>query len=84
MLSYPVRLVPTDDGMVVVRFTDVPEAAAVGSSEEEAMQSAQQVLEAVLSAYCIDGRAIPAPSDICGAPTVTTMKFSLVGMELDG
>jgi predicted RNase H-like HicB family nuclease len=82
MLSYPVRLIPTGDGMVVVRFPDVPEAAAVGANEREALQLAQQVLENVLSSYCLDGRAIPSPSDICGAPIVATEKFSVVGMEI--
>ena len=84
MLSYPVRLIPTDDRMVLVRFPDVPEAAAVGGTEEEALESARHVLETVLSTYCVDGRPIPSPSDICGAPMVATEKFSLVGMEMPG
>ncbi|HEX8526055.1 type II toxin-antitoxin system HicB family antitoxin [Allosphingosinicella sp.] len=82
MLSYPVRFIPTEDGSVLVRFPDVPEAAAVGADEDEALEGALHVLESVLSAYCVDGRAIPAPSDICGAPTVATDKFSILGMEV--
>ena len=81
MLSYPVRLIPTEEGMVLVRFPDVPEAAAIGADEGEALESARRVLETVLSTYCIDGRAILSPSDICGAPLVATEKFSVVGMD---
>ena len=82
MLSYPVRFIPTDDGQFLVRFTDVPEAAALGSSEQEALEAAKPILESVLSSYCIDGRPIPAPSKASGAPTVSTDKFSLLGMEV--
>lgn len=82
MLSYPVRLIPTDDGQILVRFPDVPEAAALGTSEDDALKNALPVLESALSSYCIDGRSIPSPSDICGAPTVTTHRFSLVGAEV--
>ena len=82
MLSYPVRFIPAEDGTVIVRFPDVPEAAAVGADEDEALASAAAILETVLATYCVDGRPIPHPSDICGAPQVTTEKFSLIGMEV--
>jgi predicted RNase H-like HicB family nuclease len=82
VLSYPARLIPTEDGQILVRLVDVPEAAAFGSTEEEALANVQPILEAVLSSYCVDGRPIPAPSDICGAPTVATKNFSLIGLEV--
>lgn len=82
MLSYPVRLIPTGDGSVLARVVDVPEAAALGASEEEALAAAQRVLETVLSNYCIDGRPIPSPSDVCGAPRIATERFSVLGMEM--
>ena len=82
MLSYPVRMIPTDDGTVIIRFPDVPEAAGVGDTEQEALDNAKVVLEQVLATYCTDGRAIPTPSDICAAPVVTTEKFSLLGLEV--
>ena len=81
-LSYPARLVPTADGFVLARLPDVPEACAVGRTEEEALSQAVAVLDAVLGDYVLDGRPIPAPSDICGAPRVETEKFSLLGLEL--
>ena len=82
MLRYPVRTIPLDDGQFVIRFVDVPEAAAVGDSVADALSNAQAVLETVLSSYCIDGRPIPAPSRIDGARTVATEKFSLLGAEV--
>ena len=84
MLSYPVRFIPTEDGMVLLRFPDVPEAAALGATEDEALAAARPILESVLSSYCVDGRPIPAPSDICGAPRVATDRFSVVGMDVPG
>ena len=82
MLSYPVRFIPTEDGQLLVRFTDVPEAAAFGNSKEEALEAAKPILESVLSSYCVDGRPIPAPSKEPGAATVCTEKFSLLGIEI--
>ncbi|MDQ4086520.1 MAG: type II toxin-antitoxin system HicB family antitoxin [Pseudomonadota bacterium] len=82
MLSYPARLIPTEDGLILVRLVDIPEAAAFGATEEEALANAKPILEAVLSSYCVDGRPIPSPSDICGAPAVATEKFSVLGLEV--
>jgi len=82
VLKYPARLIPTEDGVILVRLLDVPEAAAFGATEEEALANVKPVLETVLSSYCVDGRPIPSPSDVCGAPTVATERFSLLGLEL--
>ncbi|HEX8667701.1 MAG TPA: type II toxin-antitoxin system HicB family antitoxin [Allosphingosinicella sp.] len=81
MLRYPARIIPTDDGLVLVRLPDVPGAAGTGATEEEALDQARCVLETVLAAHVVDGTPIPAPSDICGAPLVTTDRFSLLGLE---
>ena len=75
-------MIPTDDGHVIVRFPDVPEAAGIGETEQAALDNALVVLEQVLATYCTDGRAIPSPSEICAAPIVTTEKFSLLGLEV--
>ena len=76
MLAYPARLIPADDGLVLVRFPDVPEAAATGRSEDEALENAAPVLEAVLRSYRDEDRPLPRPSDICGAPTVEAAGFA--------
>lgn len=81
MLTYPVRLTPEEDGGVTLTFPDIPEASVSGASEEEVFAHALAELEKALAEHVVDGRAIPAPSDICGAPTVTTEKYSLVGIE---
>ena len=83
MLSYPVRLIPTEAGTVRVLFPDVPEAVAEGQDEARAMELAQPVLEEALRRCFQEHRAIPRPSDICGAPTVTTEMFIIQQTEAD-
>lgn len=75
MLSYPVRLVPTGRGTVRALFPDVPQAVAEGADEEDAMFRARFVLEMALAHMLDHGEAPPPPSEICGAPTVSTNKF---------
>ncbi len=77
MLSYPVRLTPTATGSVRACFPDVPEAITEGANEEDALNRAKFVLEQALAGYLMHGRAIPHPSDTCGAPSVETAKFGL-------
>ncbi len=77
MLSYPVRLVPTQNGRVRASFPDVPEAVAEGADEDDALNRARYVLEMVLGHLVLHGSPIPAPSDPAGGPIVETLKFSL-------
>ena len=81
MLAYPIRIVPDDDDGVIACFPDVPEAESRGADEDLAMAGALAALEKALAGYVADGRPIPAPSDICGAPTVETARFSLLGID---
>ncbi|HEU0099355.1 MAG TPA: type II toxin-antitoxin system HicB family antitoxin [Allosphingosinicella sp.] len=81
MLSYPVRLVPTKSGEVRAVFPDVPQAVAEGRDEEDALSRAKFVLEMCLGHMLARGELPPRPSDICGAPTVTTGKFTRVRDE---
>jgi predicted RNase H-like HicB family nuclease len=76
LLSYPVRLVPTRDRRVRVVFPDLPQATVEGDDEEDALFRARFVLEMCLGHLHTHGERPPAPSDICGAPTVSTDKFS--------
>ena len=78
MLSYPVRLVPTGTSRVRAVFPDVPQAVAEGANEEDALYRAKFVLEMCLGHMLAHGERPPPPSDICGAPTVTTDKFTRV------
>lgn len=81
MLSYPARLVPTEEGAVLLTLPDVPEVVLVGRSEDETFEQAPAVLEAVLAGYVLERRPIPSPSDVCGAPRVETDKYSVVGLD---
>jgi predicted RNase H-like HicB family nuclease len=76
MRTYPVRVVPEGEGAVMLLFPDVPEAVVVGRSEDDAFDRAVPVLEAVLTGYVDEGRPLPAASDICGAPTVSSARFA--------
>ena len=81
MLAYPVRLVPTREGSVRAVFPDVPQAVAEGRDEEDALYRAKFVLEMCLGHMLAHGELPPRPSDISGAPTVTTGKFTRVREE---
>ena len=78
MLAYPVRLVPTREGRVRVVFPDIPQATAEGDDEEDAIFRAKFVLEMCLTHMHAHGELPPPPSDICGAPTIRTDKFTAV------
>jgi antitoxin HicB len=83
MISYPVRLEPRDKGRVLMTFPDVPEVKVEGANEDNVFKRAPAALEKALGGYVLDGRVIPHPTDICGAPIVSTEKFSLVGIDSD-
>lgn len=63
MLRYPVTLTP-DEGTLLVRFPDVPEAITFGEDEAEALKRAVDALESALMTYMEDGKEIPQPSPI--------------------
>jgi predicted RNase H-like HicB family nuclease len=76
LLSYPVRLVRTTEGKVRVIFLDVPEAVAEAATEEDALYQARFALDLSLGNYVLHDRPIPTPTELPGAPVVTTDKFS--------
>ena len=64
-MRFPVMLTPDEDaGGFVVTFPDIPEAITQGETEEEAMQMAQEALEAALEFYFEDKRTVPSPSSV--------------------
>ncbi|WP_129794598.1 type II toxin-antitoxin system HicB family antitoxin [Sphingosinicella sp. CPCC 101087] len=75
MPAYPVRIIKLDHAGILVRFPDVPEAVVCGETEQEVLENARPVLEAVLQGYVAQGRALPEPSDLEGAPKVATDRF---------
>ena len=75
MPSYPARISPGEDGIVLVTFPDVPEAVVCGAGEVEALERASEVLEIVLAGYEAECRPVPQPSDIRDAPQVEPRRF---------
>jgi antitoxin HicB len=71
MPDYPVRLIPTADGAVLLTFPDLPGVELAAASEDAAFAGAPAALAKGLARYTAEARPHPAPSDICGAPTVT-------------
>jgi len=62
MRRYPVTLTPDDNGTLLVRFPDVPEAITYGDDERSALAHAADALETALSLYISAKRPIPAAS----------------------
>lgn len=71
MPSYPARLTEAEDGLVLVRFPDVPEAVTCGRGEKDAIEKAGNVLEVILGCYEAEGRPLPEPSAIADMPVVS-------------
>ena len=62
-MKFPVILTHDEvDGGFVVTFPDIPEAITQGETREEALQMAQEALEAALEFYFEDKRSVPTPS----------------------
>ena len=81
MPSYPARIIPGEDGLVLVTFPDVPEAVICAEGEEAALERAPEILDIVLCGYEAQQRPIPAPSVIPDAPRVERRRIdpSLLG-----
>jgi antitoxin HicB len=60
--SYPARLVPDEEGRLVVHFQDLPEALTDGADETEALSEAADCLSTALGARISIGEDIPPPS----------------------
>jgi predicted RNase H-like HicB family nuclease len=76
MLSYPARLIPGSEGRVMLVLPDVPELVLVAASEAEAFGKAPGLLDTILEGYEQEGKPLPRPSDICGAPAVESRRFA--------
>lgn len=68
MLTYHYTMTPDDNGTLLIRFPDVPEAAAVAETEAEAQSQAAEGLEAALQMYVDARRPIPSVSFDSGEP----------------
>ncbi len=75
MPSYPAKIMPGEDGLVLVTFPDVPEAVICAEGEAAALERAPEILDIVLSGYEAECRPIPEPSHIADAPRVSTVRY---------
>lgn len=62
MKRYPADFSIDDNGTILVRFPDVPEAITYGDNERNALAHAVDALETALSLYVSAKRPIPVPS----------------------
>jgi len=62
-LEYPVTLRSLENGTVMAKFVDVPEALTCGRDEQEALHLAREALVLALTeAYMAVKRSVPTPS----------------------
>jgi antitoxin HicB len=61
MYSYPANLTK-DNGTLLVRFRDVPEAITFGETREDALRHAKDALETALDMYVDGGKPLPRAS----------------------
>jgi antitoxin HicB len=81
MFQYPVDITHLDNGDVMVRFPDIPEAMTYGDNEEFALEWAQDALHVALSGYMDDHKDIPSPS-IARPGQRTVSPAPIVGVKL--
>ncbi len=56
--SYPVNLIPDENGTIIAHFPDVPEAMTVGADETSVLNWAQGALVVALTGYIEERRDI--------------------------
>jgi antitoxin HicB len=60
-MQFPATFTP-EEGKIVVRFRDIPEAITQGDDEADALEMAEDVLISSMDFYFDDKRAVPTPS----------------------
>lgn len=72
---FPVDL-SIDEGTILVKFPDIPEAITYGEDREEALMRAVDALETAFMTYVDDRKMIPKPSALRGRPGVSPCALS--------
>lgn len=71
-LTYPVKLIPDEEGGYIAEIPDVPGTFTIGDDEKHALYWIEDALHVMLSTYIEDNQDIPQPSKPKrGQPTVT-------------
>ncbi len=60
--SWPADFIDRDDGSVLVRFPDLPEALTAGDDAQDAMAEARDCLRTAIAGRMLDRAEIPLPS----------------------
>lgn len=83
MYSYPVTLMPDDNGTILVGFPDLPWVHTFGEDETDASARAVDALESAFIAIIGDREAVPRPSKAeRGAAVVTLPALSAAKVAL--
>ena len=86
---YPILLVDDDNGTVLVRAPDLPEAVTFGDDRSEALVRAVEAIETAIMGRIADREEIPIPGGVADAwvslPSLSAAKISLYqAMREDG
>jgi antitoxin HicB len=81
MFGFPVDL-SDDEGTVLVKFPDIPEAITFGEDRDEALMRAVDALETALMIYVDKRRPIPRSSPCKGRPMVSPCAMSIVKLSI--
>jgi antitoxin HicB len=80
-MFYPITLT-TDSGVFLATAPDIPEMAAVGDNEAEALREAVDALETALDFYFEKHRPIPLPSKAKRGQTLVALPALVTGKVL--
>jgi len=80
-MKYPASFT-LEDGQIVVRFRDIPEAITFAASEEKALEMAQDVLISSMDFYFEDNREVPRPSASLDGERLITLPLSVASKVL--
>ncbi len=68
----------SEEGKIVVRFRDVPEAITQGDNEADAVEMAEDVLISSMDFYFEDQRPVPLPSTSAPGERLVSLPLGLV------
>lgn len=88
-MRYPILLVDDDNGTLLVRAPDLPEAVTFGDDRSEALVRAVEAIETAIMGRIADREEIPIPGGVADAwvslPSLSAAKISLYqAMREDG
>lgn len=80
-MRYPASFT-SEDGHIVVRFRDIPEAITQGDDASEAMAMAEDVLVSAMDFYFEDKRPVPPPSPARRGEKLVSLPLSIASKVL--